>query len=107
MTTIEEPGTRVRTATLHESSLAQDLLALRSTVADVLLTRTHRVVVDVSCLDRPSSTAVAALLWAKRSCSRAGVDFRVDGARPANLQVLRRCGLAGVSGAGDGGGGAG
>jgi anti-anti-sigma regulatory factor len=98
MTTIEEPSTGTRSAVLRESSLTQDLITLRSTVADVLLTRTHRVVVDVSCLDRPSSTAVAALLWAKRSCARAGVDFRVHGARPANRDVLRRCGLVGRGG---------
>ncbi|MDU0313134.1 STAS domain-containing protein [Phycicoccus sp. M110.8] len=101
MTTIEEPSTGTRSAALHESSLTQDLLVLRSTVADVLLTRSHRVVVDVSCLDRPSSTAVAALLWAKRSCARAGVDFQVHGARPANRDVLRRCGLV-VRGGGAG-----
>jgi anti-anti-sigma regulatory factor len=93
MTTIDESASRVRCASLHEATLTHDLLGLRSTVAEVLLTRTHRVVVDVSALSRPSSSAVAALLWAKRSCARAGVDFAVHGARPANRDVLRRCGL--------------
>ena len=95
MTTIDDttPTTQVRAASLRESSLPHDLIGLRSTVADVILTRSHRVVVDVSSLSRPSSSTVAALLWAKRSCTRAGVDFAVSGARAANRDVLRRCGL--------------
>ncbi|GAB3436968.1 hypothetical protein GCM10027517_07860 [Phycicoccus ginsengisoli] len=96
MTTIGDSAAQARRAALREASLAHDLLGLRSTVAEVLLTRTHRVVVDVSALSRPSSSAVAALLWAKRSCTRAGVEFTVHGARPANRDVLRRCGLLGA-----------
>ncbi|KRE58870.1 STAS domain-containing protein [Phycicoccus sp. Soil748] len=93
MTAIDESATYARSTTLREASLTQDLLGLRSTVADVLLSHAGRVVVDVSDLDRPSSSAVAALLWAKRSCARAGVEFEVRGARTSNRDVLRRCGL--------------
>ena len=95
MTAIDHatPTTEVRAASLREASLHHDLIGLRSTVAEVILTRTHRVVVDVSTLSRPSSSTVAALLWAKRSCARAGVEFAVRGARSANRDVLRRCGL--------------
>ena len=95
MTTIDDatPTTEVRAASLREATLPHDLVGLRSTVAEVILTRTHRVVVDVSALSRPSSSTVAALLWAKRSCARAGVDFAVRGVRSANRDVLRRCGL--------------
>lgn len=96
MTTIDEPVSQVRRAALREGSLTHDLLGLRSTVAEGLLTHTRRVVVDVSALSHPSSSAVAALLWAKRSCARAGVEFAVQGARPANCDVLRRCGLLGA-----------
>ncbi|MEO6413685.1 MAG: STAS domain-containing protein [Pedococcus sp.] len=92
----------VRTTALHDASVAHDLRALRSTVAEVLLTRTERVLVDVSDLSRPSSSAVAALLWAKRSCARGGVYFSVRGAWHANRDVLRRCGLLSVSASGDG-----
>ncbi|SDP40936.1 STAS domain-containing protein [Pedococcus dokdonensis] len=87
----------VRTTTLHDASLTHDLVALRSTVAEVLLTRNESVLVDVSDLSRPSSTAVAALLWAKRSCARAGVRFRVRGAWHANRDVLGLCGLLTMS----------
>jgi hypothetical protein len=51
------------------------------------------VVVDVSELGQPSSNAIAALLWAKRSCTRGGVEFGVRGARHENREVLLRCGL--------------
>ncbi|OLP72055.1 hypothetical protein BJM39_31440 [Salmonella enterica subsp. enterica serovar Javiana] len=98
MTTIDQTTTHARSTVLTESSLTQDLLSLRSTVADVLLSHTHRVVVDVSRLDRPSSTAVAALLWAKRSCARAAVEFEIHGVRASNRDVLRRCGLLGAGG---------
>jgi anti-anti-sigma regulatory factor len=98
MTAVEHPSTRLRSTALSESSLTQDLLTLRSTVADVLLTHSHRVAVDVSDLGRPSSTAVAALLWAKRSGARGGVAFEIHGARPSNRDVLRRCGLLGQGG---------
>jgi anti-anti-sigma regulatory factor len=84
---------RSRSMMLHEESLARDLIVLRSTVAEVLLTRTDSVLVDVSELGRPSSSAVAALLWAKRSCAKGGVAFGVRGARHSNRDVLRRCGL--------------
>ncbi len=93
MTTLEHYENHVRATSLHDASLAYDLITLRSTVADVLWSRTEWVLVDVSGLNRPSSSAVAALLWAKRSCARGGVDFGVRGAGHGNRDVLRRCGL--------------
>ena len=78
---------------LHDASLTQDLLELRSRVAGVLLTKSDTVVVDVSDLTDPSSTALAALLWAKRNCSRGGVPFLIRGEGSRNREVLRRCGL--------------
>lgn len=93
MTAVDPCQPLMRATWLHDSSLTHDLIALRSTVAEVLLTRTEHVVVDVSELRRPSSSAIAALLWAKRSCTRGGVDFGVRGARHDNRAVLLRCGL--------------
>jgi anti-anti-sigma regulatory factor len=83
----------VRAVTLHDASLAHDLRALRSNVAEVLRTRPESVLVDVSELTRPSSSVVAALRWAKRSCARGGVGFSVQGVGSRNGEVLRRCGL--------------
>ncbi|GAA2164524.1 STAS domain-containing protein [Pedococcus bigeumensis] len=93
MTTLESQQHLARATSLRDASLAHDLITLRSTVAEVLRGRTEWVLVDVSGLNRPSSSAVAGLLWAKRSCMRAGVDFGVRGARHGNRDVLRRCGL--------------
>lgn len=93
MTAVDPNPPLMRATRLHNASLAHDLIALRSTVAEVLLTRTENVVVDVSELGRPSSSAIAALLWAKRSCTKGGVDFGVSGARHENRDVLLRCGL--------------
>ncbi len=101
MTAVDPSPPLMRATWLHNSSLAHDLIALRSTVAEVLLTRTERVVVDVSELGQPSSSAIAALLWAKRSCTRGGVDFGVTGARHENRDVLLRCGLLTASDARD------
>ena len=82
-----------RAVALHDASLAHDLRALRSNVAEVLRSRPQSVLVDVSDLTRPSSSVVAALLWAKRSCTRGGVGFTVSGVGNRNREVLRRCGL--------------
>ncbi|MEP6856055.1 MAG: hypothetical protein ABJA33_11335 [Pedococcus sp.] len=93
MTAIDPYQQQVRATSLRDASLTHDLISLRSTVAEVLRNRTEWVLVDVSGLSRPSSSAVAALLWAKRSCARGGVDFGVRGAWHGNREVLRRCGL--------------
>lgn len=90
------PGT-AKAVALHDSSLTADLRALRSGVAEVLRTRPRTVLVDVSDLTRPSSSVVAALLWAKRSCARGGVAFAVSGVGSRNRDVLRRCGLLTVA----------
>lgn len=92
--TVAEPGAGpARAVALHDASLAHDLRSLRSNVAEVLRSRPESVLVDVSDLTRPSSSVVAALLWAKRSCARGGVGFTVRGVGNRNGEVLRRCGL--------------
>ena len=67
MTTIDDatPTTEVRAASLREATLPHDLVGLRSTVAEVILTRTHRVVVDVRALGA-STTAVVAVRKRRR-----------------------------------------
>lgn len=97
MTAVEPRGVRTRATSLHDASLAYDLLLLRSNVAEVLLTKAEAVLVDVSDLTRPSSNAVAALLWAKRNCARGGVEFAVRGVGNRNREVFRRCGLVPAS----------
>ena len=93
MTVAERGAGPARAVALHDASLAHDLRALRSIVAEVLRTKPESVLVDVSDLTRPSSSVVAALLWAKRSCARGGVGFSVRGVGSRNGEVLRRCGL--------------
>ncbi len=82
-----------RATALHDTSLAYDLLVLRSSVAEAVLTKTGSFHVDVTDLTRPPSSAVAGLLWAKRNCTRSGVRFVVRGVSNRNREVLRRCGL--------------
>lgn len=93
MTTVDPVRAEARAMQLSDASLAYDLLVLRSNVAEALLTKTETVLIDVSGLTRPSSNAVAALLWAKRNCARGGVEFAVRGIGHRNREVLRRCGL--------------
>lgn len=83
-----------RTVALHDVSLAHDLLVLRASVAECVVRGQGSVTVDLASLTRVSSVAVAALLWARRSCGTRSVPFtvqRVKGSR--NRQVLQRCGL--------------
>lgn len=93
MTAVGPRPLHVRATALHDASLAYDLLVLRSNVAEVLLAKSESVLVDVTELTRPSSSAVAGLLWAKRNCARGGVSFVVRGVSNRNREVLRRCGL--------------
>ena len=53
---------------LDEAMLASGFLALRSAVAALLRSGASTLVVDVSALDRLSSSTVSALLWAQRRC---------------------------------------
>jgi anti-anti-sigma regulatory factor len=101
MTAVGQRPLNARATALHDASLAYDLLVLRSNVAEVLLTKTESVLVDVTELTRPSSSAVAGLLWAKRNCARGGVTFVVRGVNNRNRAALRRCGLAADSSVAD------
>src|SRR5690242_13225122 len=81
---------------LRDESLIADLSILRWELAGRLRAGQRTVVIDISGIDRLSSATVAALLWARRSCSarRAHVTVRNPSAR--SLEVLRRRGLAEV-----------
>ncbi len=101
---LEHPETRTgsehldRVIRLDDDSLAHDLLVLRASVAECVVRGQGSITVDLSSLSRISSVAVAALLWARRSCSSRSVTFRVENARGSrNRQVLQRCGLLGSS----------
>ena len=81
---------------LRDESLIQDLSTLRRELASRLRGGQRSVVIDISGIDRLSSPTVAALLWARRSCTahRALVTVRNPSGR--SLDVLRRRGLAEV-----------
>jgi anti-anti-sigma regulatory factor len=92
------PTSQQRTvvAVLDDEAVAQGLSDLRSRLSDVLSAGDARLVVDVSGLDRISSSVVAALLWAKRKCLARGVDVVVRGSAGQSLGLLTRTGLAAV-----------
>ena len=79
---------------LRDGSLASDLTHLRSEVAHAVLLGHGGVSVDLSGLDHLSSPTVAAILWARRTCSARRVPFTVTGGAGLNARVLRSCGLA-------------
>jgi ABC-type transporter Mla MlaB component len=78
--------TRAIVVTLDEATLPSGLVELRSGVATAIRSRVATLVVDVSRLERLSSSTVTALLWAQRRC-------RVQG----GAVVLR--GISAVAGA--------
>ena len=80
---------------LQDSSLVDDLAHLRSEVAATMLQGGGGVTVDVSGIDQMSSPTVAAILWARRSCSARRVPFTVSGDVGRNVGVLRSCGVLG------------
>lgn len=91
-------ATRLRTvvAVLDDDAVAQGLTDLRSRLTEVLSAGDARLVVDVSGLDRISSSVVAALLRAKRKCAARGVDVVVRGSAGQSFGLLTRTGLAAV-----------
>ncbi len=91
-------ATRQRTvvAVLDDHAVAQGLTDLRSRLTEVLSAGDACLVVDVSGLDRISSSVVAALLRAKRKCAARGVDVVVRGSAGQSLGLLTRTGLAAV-----------
>lgn len=82
---------------LRDSSLTDDLARLRSEVATTVLHCRGGITVDLSAVDQISSPTVAAILWARRSCSARRIPFAVTGDHGRNARVLRSCGLLGAN----------
>jgi anti-anti-sigma regulatory factor len=79
---------------LDDAMVARGLTDLRSSTARVLGSGGSVLVVDVSGVERLSSTVVSALLWVRRLCAARHVRFVLDGLRDQHVDVLRRTGLA-------------
>ena len=90
------PTQRVVVVELDHEAVAQGLTDLRRRLSDVLSSGDACLVVDVSRLDRISSSVVAALLWAKRKCVARGVDVVVRGSAGQSLGLITRTGLSAV-----------
>jgi anti-anti-sigma regulatory factor len=78
---------------LAEPTLRDDLARLRSRLEGVLAAGRSPVIIDVSGLECPSSTTVAAMLWAKRRCSARRVGLVLRNPSHRSRSVLRRTGL--------------
>jgi anti-anti-sigma factor len=81
------------TVVLDDALLATGLIELRSGVREMLQSGSHTLVVDISGLDRMSSSTVAALFWAQRRCRVAGGSVRLRGVTRRSQRRLRRTGL--------------
>ena len=78
---------------LDETMPAAGFLVLRSAVAALLRSSTRTLVVDVSALERLSSSTVSALLWAQRRCRLSGGSIVLRGVSRRTRKTLRRTGL--------------
>jgi anti-anti-sigma regulatory factor len=81
------------TVALHDTTLRRDLLLLRARLAETLPRGPAQVVVDLSDLDRISSTTIAALLWTRRCCDTGGLAFALRGSDSRHHDMLQRSGL--------------
>ena len=78
---------------LDEAVLASGFLKLRSAVSLLLRSGAPTLVVDVSAVERLSSSTVSALLWAQRRCRIGGGSIVLRGASRRTVRTLRRTGL--------------
>lgn len=81
---------------LDERAVAHGFVDLQGRLPQLLSGGTHTLVVDVSDLDRLSSTAVAALLWVKRTCAARRIHVVLSQPTDRALGVLTRSGLGSV-----------
>jgi anti-anti-sigma regulatory factor len=79
---------------LDDAMVARGLTDLRSSAARVLSSGGSVLVVDVSGVERLTSTVVSALLWVRRLCAARQVHLVVKGLQDQHVDVLRRTGLA-------------
>jgi len=89
-------GPDIPVVVLDEAMLATGFLTLRSGVAAVIRGGARALVVDISALERLSSSTVSALLWAQRRCRLGGGSIVLRGASRRILRTLRRTGLGRV-----------
>ena len=79
---------------LDDAMVARGLADLRSSAAHVLSNGGSVLVVDLSAVERLTSTVVGALLWVRRLCVARQVRLVLDGLTDQHVAVLRRTGLA-------------
>jgi anti-anti-sigma factor len=92
LTALDQPDDLV-TVTLDDDLLAEGLADVRWLLHDALLSGARDLVVDVSEVHHLSSTAVASLLSAHRTCRARGGTVVLRGANRRTLDLLRRTGL--------------
>ena len=81
------------TIRLTDDLLADGLADVRWLLHDALLAGARRLVVDLSEVEQLSSTAVASLLFAHRTCRARGGAVVLRNPNPRTLDLLHRTGL--------------
>lgn len=89
----DDVRSQVPVVVLDEAMLAAGFLVLRSAVVALLRSGARTLVVDVSALDRLSSSTVSSLLWAQRRCRLSGGSVVLRGVSRRTGRTLRRTGL--------------
>ena len=79
---------------LDDAVVARGLNDLRTSAARVLSKGGSVLVVDLSGVERLTSTTVSALLWVRRACSARHVRLVLDGVSDRHVDMLRRTGLS-------------
>ena len=86
---------------LSDDALLDGPDELRRRLGDVLEPGPARVVLDLSRVSRLSSTTIATLLWAKKTCRSRAVELAVRRPSRGSVGVLLRTGLLPSSTVGD------
>ncbi|GMA86555.1 hypothetical protein GCM10025868_18050 [Angustibacter aerolatus] len=81
---------------LDDHLVGGGLPRLRSSLGAAMSGGRSVLVVDVSGVERLSSTVVGALLWTRRACAARQVRVVLRGARREHLDLLQRTGLQSV-----------
>lgn len=87
------PGDDEVIVALDEALLTDGLADARWLLHDALLAGARTIVVDLSCVQRLSSPALASFLWAHRICRARGGGVVLRGADRRTRDVLSRTGL--------------
>jgi anti-sigma B factor antagonist len=89
---LEVAGDQV-TVRLDDALLADGLADVRWLLHDALLVGARRLVIDLTRVRSLSSSAVACLLWAHRTCRARGGAVVLRGANRRTEDLLHRTGL--------------